>query len=116
VVRADDEQGADGLAHLGVLLLLLVEHAQADGQVPGGVGDDRVGEVPGNVQAVALDVVHPVHVRVECVHGVRQALGVPLGELGLVHRDPAQLCGADGGEVGGVGEEHHPPGNGGRSG
>lgn len=111
MVRTDDEQGADGLAHLGILLLLLVEHAQADGQVASRVGDDRVGEVPGNVQAIALDVVHPVHVRVQCVNGMRQALGVPLGKLRLVHRNPAQLSGADGSEVGGVREEHHPAGD-----
>lgn len=108
MIGTDDVQSAYGLGHLGILLLLLVEHAQGDGQIACGISNNGIRKIAGYVQAIGLDVVHPIHMRVQRIHRVRQALGIALRKLRLMHRNAAQLRGANGREIGGMREQHHP--------
>lgn len=92
------------------MTLLFVNHAETDGQIALGIGNDRIGEGAGNVQAVRLDVVHPVHVLLDLVHRVGEQLAVALLELRIVDGDAAQLGRADGREVGRMREQDTPAG------
>lgn len=108
MVRTDDEQGPYGLAHLGILPLFLIEHAQRHGQIASGIGNDGIWKIAGNIQAIRLNVIHPIDVRVQSIHRVGQALGVALGKLRLMDSDATQLCGAHGRKVRWMREEHNP--------
>lgn len=69
------------------------------------VADDGKGEVrAGDL----VDVVDPAGVRVDGIGAEADELDVALGELGLELGEGAELGGADGGVVFGVGEENDP--------
>lgn len=70
VLGVDDVTSPD--RHSSILLVFFgfVDHVELDGQVPVGVGNDGIGKVPGNVPAVRLDVVYPVHVALKLVDRV----------------------------------------------
>lgn len=108
MIRADDEERPYGLAHLGILLLFLIEHAQRHGQIARGIGNDGIWKIAGNIQAIGLDVIHPINMRVQSIHRVGQALGIALGKLRLMDSDATQLCGANGRKVRWMREEHNP--------
>lgn len=88
--------------------LFLIHYSQLNGQLALRIGDNRIRKLAHNVQAVVLNVVHPINVVVQFVHRMRQQFAVALLELREMHRDATQFRRADRREVGRVGEEDAP--------
>lgn len=104
----DDEDGADGQSHaLGVDVggVLVVDHVVLVGDLALGVGDDGELEVGASD---LVDVLDPAVVGLDAVGAQTDELDTAGSELGLELGEGAQLGGADGGEVIGVGEEDGP--------
>lgn len=104
----DDEDRADGQSHtLGVDVggVLVVDHVVQVGDLALRVGDDGELEVgAGDL----VDVLDPAVVGLDLVGAQANELDTASSELGLELGEGAQLGGADGGEVIGVGEEDGP--------
>jgi hypothetical protein len=108
LLGVDDEDGADGEGNaLGVDVggVLVVEHVIGVCDLAVLVTDDGEGEL---AAGDLVDVPDPSSVRLDGVGRESDQLDAALGELGLELGEGAELGGADGSVVFGVGEEDHP--------
>lgn len=70
LVGRDDVQSAHRFRHVRVVLLRLINHVQRNGQLAFRIGNDRVRELAGNVQAIGLDVLNSIQMAMNALRSI----------------------------------------------
>ena len=109
VVRTHNEDGTGGDGEALLVLVIGIEHAELNSQLPLAISDDGVRELTLNTLR-GHDVSNPALVGVNSVAGDRDDLGVPAGEIALLGKagNSPELGRAHGSVVSGVGEQDGP--------